>query len=129
MNEWYSELTRPPLTPPNWIFGPVWSVLYVMIAASIILYIRRTRRNPSYYAYGFIALHVVTNLAWTAIFFTAQRPGWALVDIAVLDLTLIALIVHFWKACTPSSILLLPYLAWVLFATYLNLGFFMLNKS
>ncbi|MBU1108165.1 MAG: tryptophan-rich sensory protein [Candidatus Riflebacteria bacterium] len=57
MNDWYSNLNRPPLTPPNWIFGPVWTVLYIMIALSLILYVRQTRLAPVYWAYAAIILH------------------------------------------------------------------------
>ena len=128
MNDWYSKLTRPPLTPPNWIFGPVWTVLYIMIAVSFILYIKQTRQNLIYWAIAVIILHLITNFSWTGIFFGLQRPGWALIDILLLDITLVILIVHFWCTVKPSSIFLWPYLAWVMFATYLNAGFYYLNK-
>jgi len=128
MNDWYSKLNRPPLTPPNWVFGPVWTVLYIMIAISLILYIKKTRPNPSYWAYAVIILHLISNFAWTGIFFSLQRPGWALLDIVLLDITLALLIVHFWQRARPSSVLLWPYLGWVLFATYLNAGFYFLNR-
>ncbi|MBU1108166.1 MAG: tryptophan-rich sensory protein [Candidatus Riflebacteria bacterium] len=71
----------------------------------------------------------ITNFAWTGIFFGLQKPGWALLDIVVLDITLGLLIVHFWREARPSSVLLWPYLVWVLFATYLNAGFYFLNRS
>ena len=128
MNDWYSNLNRPPLTPPNWVFGPVWTVLYIMIALSLILYVKQTRQNPVYWAYAAIILHLITNFAWTWIFFGLQRPGWALLDILLLDITLALLIVHFWQGVRPSSVLLWPYLVWVLFATYLNAGFYFLNR-
>jgi tryptophan-rich sensory protein len=128
MNDWYSKLARPPLTPPNWVFGPVWTVLYIMIAISLILYIKNTRQNLTYWALAAIILHLITNFSWTGIFFGLQRPGWALVDIILLDLTLALLIVHFWQTARLSSVLLWPYLVWVLFATYLNAGFYLLNR-
>ena len=128
MNNWYAELNRPPLTPPSWVFGPTWSVLYCMIAAAIILYVKQTRQTPPYATYTLIGLHLVTNFAWTPLFFGIQRPGWALVDIILLDLTLGVLIYLFWQASKITSILLWPYMIWVLFATYLNAGFFWLNR-
>lgn len=127
MNAWYAQLSRPPLTPPNWIFGPVWTILYVMIALSITLYVRQTRSDPSIPAYILIGLHLASNVCWTPIFFRLQSPGWALLDIILLDITLCLLIVIFWRACRPASMLLWPYFGWVLFATYLNAGFFKLN--
>ena len=128
MNDWYSKLNRPPLTPPNWVFGPVWSVLYIMIAISLILYIKQTHKHPAYWAYAAIILHLITNFTWTGIFFGLQRLGWALIDILLLDITLAILIYHFWQTAKLSSILLWPYLVWVIFATYLNAGFYYLNK-
>ena len=129
MNTWYLELQRPPLTPPSWVFGPVWSVLYVMIAVSIFLYVKQTWKSPHYWAYALICLHLTTNFAWTPIFFGAQRPGYALLDIILLDISLVLIIAHFWYTYKPSSVLLFPYLVWVLFATYLNAGFFVMNTS
>ncbi len=128
MNGWYAQLDRPPLTPPSWIFGPVWTVLYIMIAAAIVLFIVRTRRERPYVAYGLIALHVVSNLIWTPLFFGLQSPAWALVDIVLLDITLALLIRRFWRDSRVASMLLWPYFAWVLFATYLNAGFLLLNR-
>ena len=128
MNDWYSKLSRPPLTPPNWIFGPVWTVLYIMITVSLILYIKQTRQNLIYWAVVVIILHLITNFSWTGIFFGLKRPGLALIDILMLDFTLAIMVVHFWQTAKPSSVLLWPYLAWVLFATYLNAGFYFLNR-
>jgi len=99
-----------------------------MIAVSLILYVKKTRLNHVYWAYPAIILHLITNFAWTGIFFGLQKPGWALFDIILLDITLVLLVVHFWQTARPSSILLWPYLLWVLFATYLNAGFYFLNK-
>jgi tryptophan-rich sensory protein len=127
MNAWYAQLNRPPLTPPNWIFGPVWTILYVMIALSITLYVRQTRSNPSIPAYILIGVHLISNACWTPLFVRLQCPGWALLDIILLDITLCLLIVIFWRVCRPASVLLWPYFGWVLFATYLNAGFFKLN--
>lgn len=128
MNDWYLNLVRPPLAPPNWVFGPVWTVLYIMIAVSFILYIKQTRQNLVPWAVAVLILHLITNFLWTGIFFGLQRPGWALLDILLLDFTLAILIIHFWRIARLSSILLWPYLLWVMFATYLNAGFYYLNR-
>ncbi|MDT8389978.1 MAG: TspO/MBR family protein [Lentisphaeria bacterium] len=127
MNSWYSKLNRPPFTPPDWVFGPVWGVLYAMIALSIFLYVRQTIRDRPFWPYALIAIHLLANFCWTPIFFHLQRPGWALVDIIILDISLAAILVVFWRARKASSILLWPYAAWVSFATYLNAGFHFLN--
>ncbi|MFW6324389.1 MAG: TspO/MBR family protein [Desulfovibrionales bacterium] len=127
MNAWYQTLNRPPLTPPSWVFSPVWIVLYVMVAVAIILYVRRSFHDRPYRVYSLIALHVLANFIWTGIFFGLRNPGWALLDLLLIDVSLILLVVAFRRYSKAASILLWPYLAWVLFATYLNAGFYLLN--
>ncbi len=125
MNSWYEGLTRPPLTPPNWVFGPVWAALYIMIAVSIVLYFRAPSKPYQVITIIVLVVHLVTNFAWTSLFFGMQSPLLALLDIIVLDVTLVVL---FWKASVASAVLLVPYLCWVSFATYLNAGYYLLNK-
>ncbi len=127
MNDWYRTLERPPLTPPDWVFGPAWTVLYVLIALSIILYIRAPKSGPVTAVYLVLGVHLAANFVWTYLFFGLHSPLAALVDIAVLDLTLVWLITAFWGASGLAAGLLLPYLLWVGFATYLNLMFWRLN--
>ncbi len=127
MNAWYRTLQRPPWTPPDWVFSPVWTVLYGMLAVSLVLFLRRYQREKGSGVYGLIGLHLVSNVAWTGLFFGWRSPGLALVDILVLDATLVWMIRAFWRTSRPASILLWPYLGWVLFATYLNAAFFVLN--
>lgn len=129
MNEWYETLNRPLLTPPNWVFGPVWSVLYLMIAVSLILFLKRYGKKTKFKIYLLISSHLISNFLWTTLFFGMKTPGWALLDIIFLDLTLILIIKHFWKNSRFLSALLFPYLIWVLFATYLNAAFFILNNG
>jgi translocator protein len=129
MNDWYEGLQRPALTPPNWVFGPVWTVLYIMIAISIFLFVKNHKTGTGFGIYLLIALHLVANLSWTALFFRVQSPGLALIDIIVLDVTLMLMIYNFWQTNRMASILLWPYLLWVLFATYLNFSFYILNRT
>ena len=126
MNEWYKELNKPFMSPPDWIFGPVWSILYIMIAVSIILFIKKNKRQQ-YWIYFLITAHLISNFIWTLIFFGLKSPGLALVDIIFMDISLIVIIRYFWRECRISALLLLPYLAWILFATYLNAAFFIIN--
>ena len=128
MNTWYETLQRPRLTPPDWLFGPVWTVLYVMIAVSIFLFIRKYKSENSYGIYALIVLHLIFNFSWTGIFFGLKAPGLALIDILLLDISLVLMIRYFWQTDVVSSILLWPYLIWVLFATYLNASFYILNR-
>lgn len=129
VNDWYQTLQKPPLTPPTWVFGPVWTVLYVMIALSLFLFVRNNRGGGGVVLYLILGLHLLSNIAWTGLFFGLESPGWALVDILILDATLIFLVIRFWEISKVSSALLWPYLVWVCFATYLNAGFLTLNRA
>ncbi len=127
MNGWYATLNRPPLTPPDVVFGPVWTVLYVMIATAVVLYLRAPRKPHEVRTMVVLVVHLASNVLWTTLFFGLRSPALALVDILVLDATLVLLVAWFRRVRPWSGYLLLPYLAWVLFATYLNIGFLVLN--
>jgi len=129
MNAWYAELTRPYLTPPNWLFGPAWTILYIMIAISIIVYYQASGKEHVLLTTGILTVHLIANFSWTPLFFGLQNPLLALLDILILDMTLIVLIYLFWQASTIAAVLLIPYLCWVSFATYLNVGFYWLNRG
>ncbi|MBN2062974.1 MAG: tryptophan-rich sensory protein [Deltaproteobacteria bacterium] len=128
MNEWYETLQRPRLTPPDWVFGPVWTILYIMIGISIFLFLKRYKSENGYGIYVLIGLHLISNIAWTGIFFGLKSPGLALIDIMFLVISLLLIVRVFWNTYRVSSILLWPYLTWVLFATYLNASFYVINK-
>jgi tryptophan-rich sensory protein len=129
MNAWYEGMKKPPLTPPNWIFGPVWTMIYLMIAFSLYLYLRTKPKQHPEATVILLVIHLISNFIWTALFFSLQSPLLALLDIFVLDLSLAALIFLFQKTNKISATLLLPYGLWVGFATYLNLFFFLLNRT
>ena len=129
MNEWYETLQRPKFTPPDWVFGPVWTILYIMIAISLFLFLRKYKSENGYGIYVLIVLHLVSNISWTSIFFGLKSPGLALIDILFLDISLLLMVLFFWRTYNISSILLWPYLVWSLFATYLNASFYVLNKT
>jgi translocator protein len=129
MNTWYQELTKPYLTPPNWVFGPAWTILYIMIAVSILLYYQSSGKQYAALTTVILIVHIIANFAWAPLFFQFQSPGLALIDILVLDVTLLALIYLFWQSSTLAAVLLIPYLMWVSFATYLNVGLYWLNRG
>ena len=129
MDEWYETLQRPKFTPPDWVFGPVWTILYIMIAISLFLFLRKYKSENGYGIYVLIVLHLVSNISWTSIFFGLKSPGLALIDILFLDISLLLMVLFFWRTYDISSILLWPYLIWALFATYLNASFYVLNKT
>lgn len=129
MNGWYDSLSSPPLTPPSWVFVPVWTVLYLMIGLGIFFWARRRQDHflPGR-TWGLIALHLAANFAWTPLFFGLQNPLVALIDIALIWLTLCLLLTRFRRECRRAYAFWLPYFFWVTFASYLNAGFWWLNR-
>jgi translocator protein len=121
---WYPSLTRPPGTPPNWVFGPVWTALYVVIGVAGWLVWRRCGAARPLRLWGW---QLAANALWTPAFFGLHSPPLALAVMAVL-LVLIGFTVHsFFRLRRAAAWLMLPYLAWTLFAAYLNAGFWWLN--
>lgn len=123
---WYQALTKPTWNPPSWIFGPVWTVLYFTMALAAFLILRHTgslREKSMVLFFGQLGL----NALWTPLFLGAHTPFWALVTILILDGIVIATIVTFWKIRRSAGLLLMPYLAWLLFATMLNAALMILN--
>lgn len=123
-SETYRSLDLPPFAPPSWVFGPVWTALYVMIAVAGWL-AWRAGAGPA--GIGAWAVQLVLNLAWTPLFFAAGRAGWALVDIVALLVAVVVVIALFARVSRAAAWLLAPYLLWVGFATALNAAIVVLN--
>lgn len=126
---WYAQLSRPSFTPPDWTFGVVWPVLYVMmgISAFLIWNVGIDKRQVKV-ALGCFALQLILNGLWTLIFFGLHLIGFALVEIVILWAAILMTILSFWKESKPAALLLLPYILWVSFAVVLNASLFLLNK-
>jgi tryptophan-rich sensory protein len=123
---WFASLIRPPGTPPNWLFAPVWTVLYAMMAVSAWL-VWRSGRPAAYRALRLWGWQLLVNALWSPAFFGLRSPGLALVVILALP-PLVALTTwRFWPLSRVAAMLLVPYLAWAIYATYLTAGFFDLN--
>ncbi|NIW24452.1 MAG: hypothetical protein GWN29_07735 [Gammaproteobacteria bacterium] len=122
---WYAALAKPAWTPPNWVFGPVWTVLYVMIAVSGWLVWRAQPRFGL--ALGLWSAQLGLNAIWSWLFFGLERPGLAAIDILVLLGTILATAYVFARISKTAALLLLPYALWVGFATALNIAIWMLN--
>ena len=122
---WYPTLDKPPWTPPNWLFGPVWTVLYAAMAVAAWNVWRQA--EPARGALGLWALQLVLNAGWSPLFFGLQRLDLALVDIAALWLAIAATIAAFWTHSRLSAGLLVPYLVWVSYAGALNFRLWQLN--
>jgi tryptophan-rich sensory protein len=123
---WYEVLQKPPLTPPNWVFGPVWSVLYLAIAVAGWI-VWRARRN-NVVAVALWGTQLALNAAWSFLFFGLQRPGLALLEIGVLLVFIVATAVTFFRTRFLAGALFVPYAAWVGFAFYLNAAIWYLNR-
>lgn len=117
---WFSALEMPAIYPPGWLFGVVWTVLYALMGfAMAVVASAKGARGRGAAALAFI-VQLVLNLAWSPMFFAAHQITGALALIALLDLAVIVTIVLFWRIRRSASVLMLPYLAWVLFATLLT---------
>lgn len=123
---WYENLHKPPLNPPDWVFGPVWSVLYLAIAVAGWL-VWRTR-PASARPLALWGSQLLLNAAWSLLFFGLHLPGVALVEIALLLALLIVTTASFFRVDTLAGALFLPYTGWVFFAAYLNAGLWYLNR-
>ena len=126
-DDWYRSLQRPVYAPPNWVFGPVWTMLYLMISVSGWLVWKCADHDSIRPALTAYAVQLLLNGAWTAIFFGWHRPGLALIEICALWFAILMTILLFKPKSTVAAILLLPYLMWVSFAAVLNYGFWSLN--
>lgn len=124
---WYPTLAKPSFNPPAWVFGPVWTTLYLMMGVSLFLVWRREPSGARNAALGIYGIQLLLNLAWSFLFFGLQRPGVALVDIVLLDIGILATIHVFRRHSAAAAALLIPYLLWCLFATALNAAIWHLN--
>lgn len=126
---WYERLQRPPGTPPGWLFGPVWTLLYLMMGASLALLWQNPASHPrSRRAIILFIFQLVLNLAWTPVFFGLQRIDLALALIVALWFAIVVTIAAARPVSRSAAWLLVPYYAWVSYATYLNAGFFLFNR-
>lgn len=123
---WHYNLTKPPLAPPDWIFPPVWSILYFSMLVALLLYLFKPAQNKKS-GYIYFAVQLILNLLWAIVFFYLKNMFLALIVIILLDIFVILTIKSFYKVSKISGLILIPYLIWILFATYLNIGYLVLN--
>jgi len=127
VGDWYAGLEKPSFNPPSWVFGPVWSVLYTLMAVAAWLVWRQGGWMSARVALGLYAVQLVLNATWSALFFGARMPGAAFVELVVLWLAIVATTVAFFRKSVPAGALLVPYLAWTTFAGVLNFTLWRLN--
>jgi len=127
INGWYQTLRKPAWNPPNNVFGPVWTFLYILMGISAAL-VWDSRNNRKKQALVVFLIQFILNLLWTYIFFGRQDILLALADIVALWVMIIITIIYFYRINRIAAVLLFPYLLWVSFATVLNYAIYILNR-
>ena len=123
---WYKNLIKPPFAPPDWVFAPAWAILYTTIFIALILYIRKPAENKKR-GYVYFAIQLVLNFAWSPVFFGMKNMALGLVVILLMVIFTFLTVKNFFRVSKIAGILLVPYLLWIIFATYLNIGYLVLN--
>jgi tryptophan-rich sensory protein len=127
VSTWYLTLSKPSFNPPNWVFGPVWTALFLLMGISLYLvWMQEASAMRTLGLWLFLA-QLVLNIGWSALFFGLRSPGLALIEIIVLWLLIAGTAIAFWQVSRPAALLLVPYLLWVGFATVLNAAIYMRN--
>ena len=124
---WYQFLNKPSFNPPNWIFGPVWTVLYITMGVSFAL-VWHTPHKDRKKAMLIFGVQFALNLCWSFLFFNLQLLGVAYFEIMAMFISIIITILAFYRINKTAALLLIPYLCWVLFATILNYSIWILNR-
>ena len=128
VNGWYAVANKPSFNPPNWVFAPVWTALYLMMGIALWLVwkkdgVKTGRRT----ALILFAIQLLLNFAWSFIFFYAHQPGWAFAEILLMWVSIMLTIIWFGKVSPAAAWLLVPYIWWVSFASLLNFYIWKLN--
>ncbi len=125
---WYRTLIKPQFTPQPWVFAPVWTILYLLMGIALYLvWQTKFKKSEVKTAINLFAIQLTLNVTWSFLFFGQHNPFYGLIDIIPLAIAIIATIIQFNKINRNAALLMLPYLAWVLFASYLNYSIWMLN--
>ena len=127
VRDWYPTLVKPAWNPPAWLFGPVWTVLYIAMAVAAWLVWRRVGWAGARLALTLFMVQLTLNAAWSIIFFGLRNPGAAFAEVVVLWAAILGTLVLFWQVSVPAGILFIPYLTWVSFAAVLNFSIWRLN--
>jgi translocator protein len=125
LRPWYEGLSKPRWNPPNWLFGPVWTILFLSMAIAAWLVWRKVGLTAA--PMQLFLLQLLLNVAWSGLFFWLRSPGLAFGEIVVLWFAILATTIEFWRAVPAAGWLLLPYLIWVGYATALNFSIWRLN--
>lgn len=126
---WYASLNQPSFNPPNWVFGPVWTTLYIIMGISLFLIWKLPASKQRNQAILIFMIQLFLNFCWSFFFFYFKMIGVALVDILLLWITIIITLLRFYNLKPVAAYINIPYLLWVTFASALNIAYFFLNKS
>jgi tryptophan-rich sensory protein len=126
--EWYESLVKPDWNPPSYVFGPVWTALYIFMGISAWLVWRKVGFSGAASVLGLFLVQLVLNSLWSYLFFGIHQPGLALIEIVILWSVILVMTIGFWRISAIAGIMLLPYLCWVSFACVLNLQLWRLNS-
>lgn len=125
---WYSAIQKPAFNPPNWVFGPVWTILFILMGVSLyLIWNEGLKKKKVKTPLIFFGIQLVLNILWSAFFFGMQRPLFAFIEIIVLWVFILLTITSFFKVSKTAAYLLIPYIIWVSFAAVLNFSIFLLN--
>jgi tryptophan-rich sensory protein len=125
---WYAALEKPAFSPPNWLFAPVWTLLYILMGVAAFLAWRKGLANQQVRVSLIIFLiQLVLNALWSVVFFGLKSPLYGFILIVVLWLAILVTILRFYKISRVASVLMWPYLIWVTFASVLNISIWLLN--
>ena len=129
LDSWYANLRKPSWQPPEWLFGPAWTTIFALTAiAGVMGWHRAPRPAALALLLGLFAVNGLLNIFWSVLFFKMRRPDWALVEVAGLWASILALMAALWSYAETAALLLIPYLAWVSFASFLNYTIVRLNR-
>ena len=126
---WYASLNQPSFNPPNWVFGPVWTTLYIIMGISLYLIWKMEAGKERNQAIFVFMVQLLLNFFWSFFFFYFKMIGVALIDIVALWIMIVVILFRFYKLKPIASYINIPYLLWVPFATALNVAYFFLNRS
>jgi translocator protein len=124
---WYATLHKPVFNPPNYLFGPVWTLLYILMGISLYLIWRSPSGDARNYALAIFGIQLVLNFTWSFIFFSFKQTGWAFFEIILIWVCILAMIIIFHRINKTAAIIQVPYLIWVSFASVLNGSIWWLN--
>ncbi len=127
INTWYATLNKPSFNPPNYIFGPVWTILYTLMGISFYIVINKANKKDRLKLAGIFVIQLTLNFFWSIIFFKSHQIGIALIEILILWISIVVMLILFYKTSKLASLINIPYLLWVSFATILNYSFYILN--